>query len=64
MRRLNFPTEYTFDLREIDGHREILDPLRHKYVRLTPEEWVRQHLVQYLTTEPVSYTHLTLPTKA
>ena len=51
MRRLNFPTEYTFDLREIDGHREILDPLRRKYVRLTPEEWVRQHLVQYLTTE-------------
>ena len=27
MRRLNFPSEYTFDLREIDGHREILDPL-------------------------------------
>lgn len=51
MRRLNFPTEYTFDLREIDGHREILDPLRRKYVRLTPEEWVRQHLVQYLTSE-------------
>ena len=51
MRRLNFPTDYTFDLREIDGHREILDPLRRKYVRLTPEEWVRQHLVQYLTTE-------------
>ena len=51
MRRLNFPTEYAFDLREIDGHREILDPLRRKYVRLTPEEWVRQHLVQYLTSE-------------
>ena len=51
MRRLNFPTEYTFDLREIDGHREILDPLRRKYVRLTPEEWVRQHLVRYLTSE-------------
>ena len=51
MRRLNFPTEYTFDLREIDGRREILDPLRRKYVRLTPEEWVRQHLVQYLTSE-------------
>ena len=51
MRRLNFPTEYTFDLREIDGYREILDPLRRKYVRLTPEEWVRQHLVRYLTSE-------------
>ena len=30
---------------------EILDPQRHKYVRLTPEEWVRQHFVNYLITE-------------
>jgi len=26
----------------------ILDPLRRKYVKLTPEEWVRQNFVQYL----------------
>ena len=26
----------------------ILDPLRRKYVKLTPEEWVRQNFIQYL----------------
>lgn len=29
----------------------IYDPFREKYVRLTPEEWVRQHFVQYLIHE-------------
>lgn len=29
----------------------ILDPLRKKYVKLTPEEWVRQNFVQYLIHE-------------
>ena len=27
---------------------QIFDEIRKKYVYLTPEEWVRQHLVQYL----------------
>ncbi len=27
----------------------IFDPLRRKYVALTPEEWVRQHFVNFLT---------------
>ena len=27
----------------------IFDDLRRKYVALTPEEWVRQHFVHYLT---------------
>jgi predicted type IV restriction endonuclease len=26
----------------------VYDPVRDRYVRLTPEEWVRQHFVQYL----------------
>ncbi len=30
---------------------EIFDPLRRKYVALTPEEWVRQHFVHYLVKE-------------
>jgi hypothetical protein len=29
----------------------ILDPVRRKYVKLTPEEWVRQNFVQYLVNE-------------
>ncbi len=32
-----------------DGHTEIYDSLRRKYVALTPEEWVRQNFVAYLT---------------
>lgn len=29
----------------------IWDPIRTKYVALTPEEWVRQHFINYLITE-------------
>ena len=50
MQRLNLPAA-AFDVRQVEGKREILDPLRRKYVRLTPEEWVRQHLVQYLISD-------------
>lgn len=35
---------------EKDGKRTIYDPIRRKYVALTPEEWVRQHFVNYLVT--------------
>jgi len=31
------------------GNRLVYDSLRRKYVALTPEEWVRQHFVNYLT---------------
>jgi len=47
---LNLPT-YEFRTDERDGKRVIYDPLRDQYVRLTPEEWVRQHFVQYLIQE-------------
>ncbi len=30
---------------------EIHDPLRGKWLRLTPEEWVRQHFTAYLRTQ-------------
>ena len=29
----------------------ILDPLRRRFVKLTPEEWVRQNFIQYLIIE-------------
>ena len=32
-----------------NGVEEIFDSQRNKYVRLTPEEWVRQHFVAYLS---------------
>ncbi|MBR1379018.1 MAG: type I restriction enzyme HsdR N-terminal domain-containing protein [Bacteroidaceae bacterium] len=31
-----------------DGRMRILDPLRHTFVALTPEEWVRQNFVSFL----------------
>ena len=30
------------------GQPTVLDPLRRRYVRLTPEEWVRQHFTAFL----------------
>lgn len=50
MQILNLPA-YDFTIRQIDGKAMIFDPVRQKYVRLTPEEWVRQHFVQYLVQE-------------
>lgn len=45
---LNFPIAYEFDIIQRDGREMILDTLRHKYVVITPEEWVRQNFVKYL----------------
>lgn len=35
-------------LREQDGRREVLDPVRRRWVALTPEEWVRQQTIRML----------------
>ena len=40
--------EYDFRFKEDKGQKQIFDPVRKKYVVLTPEEWVRQHILQYL----------------
>ncbi len=37
-------------LKEQDGRTYVFDMLRHRYVVLTPEEWVRQHFVHFLIT--------------
>lgn len=47
MEPLAFPA-YDFTLRDEGGKQQILDMVRRKWVRLTPEEWVRQHLLRYL----------------
>ena len=39
---------YEIKLRENEGKQQILDPLRKSFVALTPEEWVRQHFVNFL----------------
>lgn len=47
MIQIDFP-EPSLRLRETAGLREIFDPLRKKWLVLTPEEWVRQNLLQWL----------------
>lgn len=44
---LNLPP-YSFKLKEKNKQVYIFDELRKKNLFLTPEEWVRQHFVQYL----------------
>ena len=50
MKALNLPP-IKYRLKSIEGKQHIFDEIRGKYVRLTPEEWVRQHFVQYLINE-------------
>ena len=50
MQKLNLPT-YQFRLKNSQNKQLIFDIIRKKYVVLTPEEWVRQNLIQYLTNE-------------
>ena len=38
-------------LSEQDGEPAVFDPLRRRIVRLTPEEWVRQHFTSFLILE-------------
>lgn len=39
---------YPFKLTDQSGQLFIFDEIRKKQILLTPEEWVRQHFVQYL----------------
>ena len=49
---MNLPEYKDLRTRVTDnGRHEVLDILRRKYVTLTPEEWVRQHFINYLITE-------------
>lgn len=50
MQKLNLPT-YKFRIKSNEIKHFIFDIVRKKYVILTPEEWVRQHIVHYLLTE-------------
>jgi hypothetical protein len=40
--------QYDFKFREAGGFKQLFDPVRKKYVAITPEEWVRQHVLHYL----------------
>ena len=47
MIELNLP-KCRLRLEQREGKPYVYDELRRKFVRLTPEEWVRQHFVHYL----------------
>nr|WP_315182665.1 type I restriction enzyme HsdR N-terminal domain-containing protein [uncultured Flavobacterium sp.] len=50
MQKLNFPF-YTFRFKNSENKVSIFDEIRKKFIILTPEEWVRQHVVQFLLDE-------------
>ncbi len=45
---INLPS-YSTKIVSRGGKSKIFDDLRRRYVSLTPEEWVRQHFIHYLT---------------
>lgn len=47
MKALNLPV-YDYKLKKSGAKTFIFDLVRQKYVVLTPEEWVRQHFINYL----------------
>ncbi|MFM2213062.1 MAG: hypothetical protein RL427_325 [Bacteroidota bacterium] len=60
MQPLNFPS-YSFRLKNSENKVAIFDVIRKKFIQLTPEEWVRQHTIQYVIQEknyPKSYLNV------
>lgn len=47
MIRIEYPT-YDFRFKEEEDKEYIFDDIRRLWLRLTPEEWVRQNFLQYL----------------
>lgn len=47
MYQLNLP-DFEFKFRKGKAYPEIFDEIRKRYVKITPEEWVRQHWVKTL----------------
>jgi len=50
MQALNLPP-YPFKIFKEGEKYKILDPIRKKRLVLTPEEWVRQHIIMFLIEE-------------
>ena len=55
MLHLNLPP-FAINVKKTNGKLTVFDSLRRKFIALTPEEWVRQHFVNYLITEK-GYSH-------
>ena len=50
MQALNFK-KYSFRFKSSEKNTYIFDSIRKKFVVLQPEEWVRQHVVHFLTED-------------
>jgi hypothetical protein len=50
MVKLNLP-EFEYNVKKAEGKVWIFDGIRKRFIVLTPEEWVRQHFVNYIITE-------------
>jgi len=50
MEKLNLP-QYPIRIKEEGGVKYIFDAIRKKYLKLLPEEWVRQNFIQFLIHE-------------
>lgn len=48
--KLNFPPIHLRARHNSNGRTEVFDKVRGKWIVLTPEEWVRRHVVEYLLT--------------
>ncbi len=60
MQQLNFP-KYNFRFKSNENKTLIFDIIRKKFVVLTPEELVRQHVLQFLISEkkyPISHINV------
>jgi hypothetical protein len=60
VQNLNFP-KYNFRFKSNENKTLIFDIIRKKFVVLTPEEWVRQHTIHFLTSEkkyPISHINV------
>ena len=60
MQNLNFPT-YSFRFKNSENKVSIFDEIRKKFIVLSPEEWVRQNVIQFLLQNknyPKSYINV------
>ena len=60
MKKLNFPS-YSFRFKNSENKVSIFDEIRKKFIVLSPEEWVRQNVIQFLLQNknyPKSYINV------
>ena len=62
MLKLNLP-EFKISIKNKDNKAHIFDIVRKKFVLLTPEEWVRQHIINFLIQRKISKNHIAVEKK-